>query len=743
MISKIEDIFKQGTEGYVELSDLMLNIPLVNWMINPNRPKAKDMPKDSKGRIIVDISRPHVLENMSYFTKVRDTFLETGKYCPYYPSRSPNSPYRKFWDEEIRRCLEGYDREDGEWISGYYYYYLNYSPIMIVKRIEKNKKRAVKFSGFPDVWDGDYMFFHYVEQAEEKGLHGAVIKARRKGYSFKLAAMLQRNFFLIKYSKSYAFASVNEYLDADGILNKADDNFSFVNSRCGFSKKLALKDTLMHRVSGYKKPGDSTEYGFKSERIGVTLKNDPNKARGKSGKLIAWEESGSAPNLLTSWSISLDSVRQGEDVYGFMVAFGTGGDKSSNFQGLERLFYEDGYEIYLIKNVFDKNAEKGKCAFFVPDYLDRANCYDENGNSDVLKAIGEVITMRIGIRASSTDSQYLTRRKAEVPFTPQEAIMRIQGSEFPINELKEHLATISPSKEQFVANHYVVDLIWLGTDKVEYKPVFDKHPIREWPYKGTNLHGAVEIFELPPKKDIPTGRFIIGVDPIDDDTYKTYGVSLFSVHVFDLWNDVFVAEWIGRYPLADDNFDIALKLAVLYNAQINYENNRKGLYDYLNRRNKLRYLAETPQILKDMDYIRDARLIGNRSYGTPASVMINAWARKLQADWMRSENKQRPNIIKIEGSDEEKIKYNLNIYGLRSFGYIQECISWNLDNNFDRVSGANMVFVLRADRLKAVEATRNKSIDDKPEYADDPFFNQNRFGQLNHLQRSNIIEFDF
>jgi hypothetical protein len=749
MISKVEDIFKQGTEGYTELTNLVLNIPLVNWMINPNRPRSKDMPRDSKGRIIVDVSRPHILENMSYFIKTRETFLTTGKYCPYYPSRSPNSPYKKFWDEEIRRCLEGYVREeDGEWIPGYYYYYLNYGPILLTKRVEGEASRVDRVEGFPDIWDGDYMFFHYVDQAEKAGKHGATLKARGKGYSFKLASMLNRNFFLISKSKSYAFAAESEYLDADGILNKADDNFSFVNTHCGFSKKLALKDSLMHRISGYTKPGDSTKYGFKSERIGVTLKNNPQKSRGKRGKLIAWEESGSNPNLIQSWNIALKSLEDGKRVFGFQIAFGTGGDEASNFQGLEQLFYKcKAYHVYGIRNVFDKNSEKNTCALFIPDYLNRADCYDRDGNSDVIKALGEDIEHRLEVKYSSDDTQYLSRVKAEEPITPQEAFMRIQGSEFPVHELKEHLANISPAREQFLSNHYIVDLTWIGSDKVEYKPVFDKHPIREWPYKGTNLLGAIEIFELPQAtkgKEIPNGRYIAGIDPVDDDTYKTYGISLFGVHVFDLWNDVFVAEWIGRHPLADDNFDIALKLAVFYNAQINYENNRKGLYEYINRRNKLRYLAETPSILKDMNYIKDARLIGNRSYGTPASVQINAWARKQQADWMRSENKQRPIII-TNSEGEEKVEYNLNVKSIRSFGYLQECISWNLDGNFDRVSAANMVFVLRADRYKQVEATRNTDNDDEDEYANDAFLTNNyhRRQSQNPMLANSNLQFDF
>jgi hypothetical protein len=37
--------------------------------------------------------------------------------------------YFSFWDEEQRRCTEGYTAEDGDYITGYNYFYLNYCPI--------------------------------------------------------------------------------------------------------------------------------------------------------------------------------------------------------------------------------------------------------------------------------------------------------------------------------------------------------------------------------------------------------------------------------------------------------------------------------------------------------------------------------------------------------------------------------------------------------------------------------------
>ena len=37
--------------------------------------------------------------------------------------------YNSYWDQETERCLNGYTAPDGEGITGYNYFYLNYSPI--------------------------------------------------------------------------------------------------------------------------------------------------------------------------------------------------------------------------------------------------------------------------------------------------------------------------------------------------------------------------------------------------------------------------------------------------------------------------------------------------------------------------------------------------------------------------------------------------------------------------------------
>lgn len=99
--------------------DFINNVPFIRDLISPNRPRAKDLPRDSEGKIIVDITKPHILEDMDYFRPTALHFQKTGKVTNLRPNANPNSEFGKWVREELRRCWEGYVRpSDGEWITG-------------------------------------------------------------------------------------------------------------------------------------------------------------------------------------------------------------------------------------------------------------------------------------------------------------------------------------------------------------------------------------------------------------------------------------------------------------------------------------------------------------------------------------------------------------------------------------------------------------------------------------------------
>jgi hypothetical protein len=110
--------------------------------------------------------------------------------------------------------------------------------------------------------------------------------------------------------------------------------------------------------------------------------------------------------------------------------------------------------------------------------------------------------------------------------------------------------------------------------------------------------------------------------------------------------------------------------------------------------------------------------------------MINIWGRKLQADWLISpaytpfEEEEKDS----EGNVVETPKF-LNLHKVRSLGYLRELISWNPDDNFDRVSAMGMLMILRADREKYEQY---KAVDKIKTIVDDPWFK--RFGGATNVK---------
>lgn len=717
-VSYWEELNNAPSDIRMELFDFVENIEMLQWMIKSpdERGYAKDKPKDDRGRIIVDIVKPHVLENMDFFRERAIHFQKHGKYTNLYPNPHPKSEYKKFWDEETRRCIHGLVREsDGEWIPGYYYFYLNYFPIMRTNETGEGK-RAERVYDFVDVWDSDYLFFHYVEQGEAESEYGAVLKTRGRGYSFKIASMLARNFYFFKKSKGFAFASETEFLTKDGVLNKTWDGFEFLNDNTPWKKLRQKKDTLGHKRASYI---DTTgnEKGYMSEVIEVTTKGNPEKGRGKRGKLLVHEEAGLYPGLLQTWNIARPSIEDGDYTFGYQICFGTGGTLGAKFEGLEELFYRGGgYKVKMVRNVWDKVKGNGTCGFFVPEYMNRKGCYDSNGNSDVTKALLQVLIGRKKIKENASKQNSLTQEKSERPITPQEAVMRIEGTLFPVDELKNYLESIMPEMKKFVSNHYIGTLQPNPNGILEYKPSADNKVIRDFPLKDNiNKEGGIEIFEMPITDgmgNIPRFRYYAGIDPIDDDSSTTN--SLASIFIADILTDRIVAEYTGRPRTANEFYEICLRLLKFYNAQANYENDKKGLFAYFSHRNVLSYLADNPQILKDMEMVKATNLYGNKSLGTNSGVKINAWGRRLQADWM------------LEPAYGEEKTGLLNLHKIRSIGYLKEAIAWNEDINTDRVSAMGMLMILREEykkyKLQVANATMNEKV---KSLSNDDFFKLN------------------
>lgn len=651
--------------------------------------------------------------------------------------------YNKYWEQETYRCINGYTAPDGEGITGYNYFYLNYSPIMRLKEEEYTdregnlRKRRQRILEFPSFWDYDYYYFCAIEQAELEGKHMAVLKCRQRGYSFKGGSMLVRNYMLIPGSKNFAIASEQKFLIGDGLLTKAWQIMDFLDKHTAWAKQR-LVSTRMERTSGYKitdEFGKQTEQGYLSSITGITLKNDPERVRGTRAKLVLWEEGGKFPSLLDAWRIEQPSVETDDGkAFGLMIAFGTGGTEGASFEGLKELFYKPkSYNVLSFPNIWDEGRENTECAFFVPAYSnlesfddDGNQVYmDRDGNSYKEKAIENLIDQRNKVKDGGASQQSIDRFISERPIRPAEAVLELGKNIFPRKLLMDQLTRIRTNKKLQSMKH-IVDLEWDGNGQVKAteKPSGD---IINYPLKnGDKPHGSVVIWEYP-VKDPPLGLYIGGCDPYDHD--DSFTNSLGSTFIFkrvragEAWTDVIVAEYSGRPDTAEEYYENVRKLLTFYNARLLFENERKGIYPYFTNKHCDYLLADQPdKIISEV--FKDSKV--QRRKGCHMTKQIRAYGEGLILEWLLDEFEEgHPNVERVYSEP-----------------LIEELIENDGVRNVDRVIALCMVMIYR-EELYQLKVSSAKEQNKQVELFEMPLFSKQWFEEDSSTSEDGMPIFTF
>lgn len=657
--------------------------------------------------------------------KFRQSALFFKKNGTYTLAPRGTTDYIQYWERETDRCLNGYVAPDGDAITGYHYFYLNYSPIMKLEEVEYvdrngNKRvRRERIFDFPSFWDYDYYYFNAIEEAEDVGKHMAVLKSRQRGYSFKGASMLVRNYELIPGSKNFAVASEQAFLTGDGLLTKAWQIMDFCDKHTAWAKKR-LSDTRLERESGYiitDEYGNKTKQGYQSLIRGITLKNDLERIRGTRGKLVLWEEGGKFPGLLDAWRIEQPSVETDDGVaFGLMVAYGTGGTVGGSFDGLKDLFYKpDAYNILGFPNIWDDNAEDTKCGFFVPSWsnmesLDdngKQKFMDKDGNSLRELAMKELINQRNVVKDGGATQTSIDRFISERPLKPQEAVLELGKNIFPRKLLMDQLTRLRTNKKLQSMKH-IVDLMWDGNGGVTAIEKKSGDITTFHLKKDDKPDGSVVIWEYP-VKDPPFGLYIGGCDPYDHD--ESFTNSLGSTFIFkrvlsgEVWQDVIVAEYSGRPSTAEEYYENVRKLLIFYNARLLFENERKGIYPYFTNKHCDYLLADQPdKVITEI--FKDSKV--NRRKGCHMTKQIRIHGEELILEWLM----------------EEYEPGHLNVERVFSEPLIEELIENDGVKNVDRLIALCMVMLYR-EELYQIKVSAAKDKNKQVELFELPLFGNN------------------
>ena len=656
--------------------------------------------------------------------------------------------YNDYWDEQERRVLNGYT-VGGVRVTGRHYFYLNFClikarPIDPNTGAEKQGENR-KIITLPRFLDHNYYWFHEFEQCAAEGPHKQAIKqgmiiakSRRKGFTYQVSAgVYAYNFNFIPASMNIlaAYEKGHYKVTLDGIhfsINHINRITDWGKKQGKLSKRDHFRASFVMRDPA---TGIDVEDGYMSEIQAVSFKDNPFKSIGESIDVMGFEEAGKFEHLLTAFTISEPTFRDGEIMTGIPLIWGTGGDMEKGTKDFAEMFYDpSSYGLKSYENIYDENAT-GDCGWFIDDMwyypgsITKKHYINGKEKEEVLPYVDKEGNSHRQIAEFSLDEKRRKRKKGsrsaynkfitQQPKTPAEAFLRVQGTMFDTVRASARLSHILTNKSKYVDSIWLADLT---VDPISNRIKFEYNstgvPIRDFPIKDNKKPGVIEIYEQPVSDEageVPYGRYIASIDPYDDDESTTSSVG--SILVMDLLTDRIVCHYKGRPATADQFFETCRRILKFYNATANYERNKKGIYGYLYNKQQLHLLIDEPEILKDKG-ISKANTFGNNSKGTYMSTPVEIYGLQRAVQWMTG-----------NAYGEEEGSEVTNLDKIRSIPLLQEIIGWNPDDNFDDISALTLLMIYREDRLQFKYHTQQKRT---MQITSDPFFSRHMGNHSSH-----------
>lgn len=620
--------------------------------------------------------------------------------------------YENFWDEEEKRCINGYT-VGGVRVTGRHYFYLNYCMIKLMPTCPKTghilSKNKVK--DFPRFLDHNYYFFLELEKNLAEGPWKSVpkygqitVKGRRKGHTYLISGgVYAYNYTFIPDSNSILAAGEKDHYKVT--LGAFKDALSNLGSNTVWGKKR-LVNQHEHFKSGWIEMdnGVPVEKGFNSEVRALSFADNAFKSIGESVTIFGCEESGKFSNLSKALGIAEGTYREGEFMIGIPIVWGTGGDMGKGTKDLAEMFYDT--EQFLFQgydNIYDNNAV-GKCGYFIDsmwfypcmttkEYTVNGEVLpigslgvDAQGNS--IRRVAYAVLMEERERRRNNKTSYNTYI-TQYPLTPAEAFLKTSGTIFDTINAQIRLSEIESSREKF-RNKTDIGTVEFTKFSVPYfKPNRDLVPLYEFPLKDCiGKPGAIIIYQHPVLGSdglVMKNRYIAGIDSYDKDISQTNSVG--SIVIFDRLLDRIVAQYKGR-PLAADFYETCRRLLLYYSAKANYEKANLGIYSYFDKLGSIELLCDQPEILKEKG-ISKVSLLGTGRKGTAPVAEVIAFGLKEYKAWSES---------RIAGQKEGGEISNISV--IESESILKETIAWNETGNFDDISSLVMLFIYRADLMK-------------------------------------------
>jgi len=324
--------------------------------------------------------------------------------------------------------------------------------------------------------------------------------------------------------------------------------------------------------------------------------------------LSVYEEIGLMPNFRDALLSNVGTVSVDGEQFGVQVAIGTSGNIDLVQQTKMVFENPEEYNFLAFENIWEPSEKK--IGLFIPAYLTETRFKDQNGNTDLLKALKHYEQRRLDA-LSKDDPTILYNEKMNYPIVPSDMWISNKGSYFPQIELMEREKELLRD-QQYKLLATPTKLIWdskqLNGVRAEYCP--DTELLHTFPYErtATKIDGGVAIYEKPQtiRGVVPDDMYIFVFDPYvseNIDEGGSLGVTLgflnpkYTSEGFN--GNYLVCSYIGKHPSGKDAYyEIQEKLLAYYGNPYRglwYEANRgDSVRGYYTRKKKLHLLALEP-----------------------------------------------------------------------------------------------------------------------------------------------------
>lgn len=345
------------------------------------------------------------------------------------------------------------------------------------------------------------------------------------------------------------------------------------------NQKSPYRNEYEERINGV-----VTKQGKGTRIVHVTYEDNPEAAVGQGPIISIIEEVGLLTSLLKVLGANEPGLTR-NNKFGSHLLIGTAGNMERIFESKMVFEEPETYKFLGFEDLWE-NRQK-EIGLFIPGYYVDNALRDPQGNQN-LEAAFE-LEMQERARLSKADNSYaLDAYMMARPLVPSEMFLSGQSNIFaPVSLLRDQLNRVE-IRDLFNSLTYKGELEWNESKTgVKLKLDFNNQlkPIISMKldqYKSS-LKGCIVFYEAPEENiPIPTQKrslYKIVYDPVRDDVV---GTSLAAILVYkstseDGWalglQDALVAEYIGRVDKVDDMHQIAIKLAIYYNAKIMVETN--------------------------------------------------------------------------------------------------------------------------------------------------------------------------